>query len=113
MLGFVSASGPVRSWTSVRDPLQLVSRFVFGLVSGFASDSRPDSCLVRVRVRVWFVSGSCLVRVWFVSLVRVSGSITFVSGSCFVRIGFDPGRVWFVSGSWFRVWFGSRLIFDS
>ena len=45
------------------------------------------SCLVRVR----FVSGSCPLRVWFVS--------GFVSGFAFgSRLGSCLVRVWFMSG---------------
>ena len=62
-------------------------------MSGFASGSRLGSCLVRV----WFVSGSCVVRVCF-----GSGSGL---GSCLVR-------VWFVSGS-YSVVFGLSLALSS
>ena len=76
MSGFVFGSGPLRVRVRVR--------FVFGLVSGFASG-------VRVRFVSGFVSrfvsGSCLVSVW----VRVEFVFGFVSGSY-------PLRVWFVSG---------------
>ena len=68
---FVSGSCLVR--------VRFVSGFVFGLVSGFASVSRPGSCprfvsgscLVCVWVRVGFVFGSCQFRVWLSIRVRV------------------------------------------
>ena len=80
-------------------------------VSGFA---------VRVRVHVQFVSGSCPVRVWV--SVRLHVWFANVSGSCLVRVrllsvscpgsclgsclGSCPGRVWV------RIWFvsGSYLV---
>ena len=56
VFGFVSGSCLVRI------------RFVFALDSGFIFDSRrgsqPESCLVSVWVRVWYVSVSYLVLVW-------------------------------------------------
>ena len=99
---FVSGSSTVR--------VRFVSGFVSGLVSVLASGSRPGSCLVRdwaslgsrlvrERVCVWFVSGSCAVRVW----VRVRVSV-WVRDRC---LGSSPVRVWFVSG-----FLGSRLVRD-
>ena len=68
-----------------------------------------------------FVSGSCPVRVWFISGF-VSGSYLGscpVRGRCLVRVcfGFGSGlgsysiRIWFVSGSC-SVVFGSYLLLD-
>ena len=70
------------------------------------------SCLARVRVRVWFVSGfvsgSCPVRVGFVSGF-VSGSRL---GSCLVPVWFVlVFRVWFVSASSYSV--RSEFMFSS
>ena len=103
MLGFVSGSCPV-VWVTgfVSDSCPgscLVSVWVR---VGFVS----CSCLVRVR----FVSGSCLgswVRSWF-----VSGRVWFVFGSCLVRICCVCVCFVSVSGS-FRVWFGSGFVICS
>ena len=83
----------------------LVRAGVFGFVSG--------ACLVRVWVRVWFVSGSCLVRVWC------------VSGACLIRVWFGSGSglgSYLVRGrfifAWMRfrsgfVFWGAHFLFDS
>ena len=95
--GKCPGSSPVRVW----------------FVSGFVCGSRPVHVRVRLRVRLWFVSGSCpgscpgTVRVWLVFGFG-SGSC-LVRDSCLVRVWV---RIWFISGSYlFRVRFGSRFVF--
>ena len=83
LVGFRSGSCPGSCPVRVRFASVFAGRvrYVFGLVSGFASGSRSGSCL-----------GSCLARVRFVS--------GFVSRSCLVSVRFVFGsclcaRAWF------------------
>ena len=85
-----------------------------GFVSGCAG-----LCLVSVwgsfRMRIWCVSESCPLRIWFVS-GYVSGFVSgFADGSCLGSCLVSClVRVWFVSGSCLvRIWFGSGLVSGS
>ena len=72
--------------------VQFVSGFVFGLVSGFVSGSRPGSCpgscLIHMSfdlIRVCFVSGLCLIYIYFIILSDWSITITFSSYLIYIR----------------------------
>ena len=78
-----------------------------GFVSG--------QCLGSFRGRIWCVSESCPLRIWFVS-GYVSGFVSgFADGSCLGSCLVSClVRVWFVSGSCLvRIWFGSGLVSGS